>query len=305
MSRSGPRPQRVPGGVRPSGPRKLEAKKGQEAPPLPLHAIAIERVSPEVDCGRYAVKRVVGDTFQVWADIFRYGRDRVSASVKHRKRGSEAWLEVPMRPVDNDRWTGSFVLDGLGTYEYTVEAWTDTFTTTVEALEKWAAAGEDVSVDVRGLEGQIEEAVQRAVGEHRQELSSFHKALREGDGSWAVQVKSPRLSELMATYAPKRDHVVHRVLRVVVDREEARYATWYEMFPAPRARSREGGHVQGLRVEAPGDPAHGLRRRLPPAHPSDRENEQEGEEQLARRDREEDPGSPWAIGSEERRARRW
>ena len=45
--------------------------------PLPqtrTQRIQIEDVWPQLDCGRYPVKRSVGDEVEVWATIFRDGR---------------------------------------------------------------------------------------------------------------------------------------------------------------------------------------------------------------------------------------
>src|SRR5688500_2184619 len=89
--------------------------------------ILIEAVYPELDGGRYPVKREVGDTVSVWADILRDGHDVLAAVVKYRRKGDGEWREAPMRHFDNDRWTGSFRLDANGRYLYTIEAWTDTF----------------------------------------------------------------------------------------------------------------------------------------------------------------------------------
>src|SRR5688572_9081034 len=66
--------------------------------------VVIEDVHPQLDCGRYAIKREVGDTVEVSADIFKEGHDAVAAAVRYRPEDEEAWRESRMRFVDNDRW---------------------------------------------------------------------------------------------------------------------------------------------------------------------------------------------------------
>src|SRR5205085_8387421 len=64
----------------------------------------------------------------VEADIFKDGHDVVAAVLKWRMLGEPRWHETPMRFIDNDRWRGVCTLYQHAVYEYTVEAWTDTFT---------------------------------------------------------------------------------------------------------------------------------------------------------------------------------
>src|SRR3712207_9406361 len=67
-------------------------------------SIVIERVQPEIDAGRYTVKRVAGDILEVSADIFKDGHDMIAAVVKYRRRADDNWQEAGMRLVENDRW---------------------------------------------------------------------------------------------------------------------------------------------------------------------------------------------------------
>src|SRR3712207_981875 len=87
----------------------------------------IENIQPLVDGGRYPVKRVVGEDLVVEADVFKDGHDVVAARLKWRVLGETRWHETPMTHVGNDRWRGVCTLYENATYEYTVEAWADTF----------------------------------------------------------------------------------------------------------------------------------------------------------------------------------
>ena len=101
----------------------------------PDNRIQIEEVYPELDGGRYPVKRIVGELFEVWADLFRDGHDKLRAVVKYRHE-DEAWRETPFVFYDNDRWVGRFRLDAVGLWRYTIEAWTDQFESWRDEVEK-------------------------------------------------------------------------------------------------------------------------------------------------------------------------
>src|SRR5947207_13629285 len=90
-------------------------------------AVVIENLAPLVDGGRYPVKRVIGEDLIVEADVFKDGHDVVAANLRWRMLGENGWHDTPMRFVDNDRWRGACTLYQNTIYEYTVEAWTDTF----------------------------------------------------------------------------------------------------------------------------------------------------------------------------------
>src|SRR5260370_20179427 len=87
----------------------------------------IENLRPLINGGRYPVKRIAGDDLAVEADVFKDGHDVVAAALKWRLVGEPRWHETAMSFVDNDRWRGICSLNAVGVYEYTVEAWTDTF----------------------------------------------------------------------------------------------------------------------------------------------------------------------------------
>src|SRR5688572_17194615 len=90
-------------------------------------SIVIERIEPALDGGRHPVKRVVGDQLLVTADIFADGHDLLDAALLVRADDEEAWREAPMRPVDNDRWSGHVELTRNRRHRYAVEAWRDTW----------------------------------------------------------------------------------------------------------------------------------------------------------------------------------
>ena len=87
----------------------------------------IERITPSVDNGRFAAKRIVGDAVVVEADCYTDGHDMLACLLLWRREGEAAWQETPMAPLINDRWRGSFTAATVGRYQYTVTAWVDHF----------------------------------------------------------------------------------------------------------------------------------------------------------------------------------
>src|SRR5512133_4138945 len=113
-----------------------------------LRRVIIENVAPQVDCGRFPIKRTIGEDVRVQADIFADGHDEVAAVVRYRRHGESEWREVPMALVDNDRWQAAFSVATLGRYEYTVEAWIDRFASWRRDLSTKVGAAQEVSLEL-------------------------------------------------------------------------------------------------------------------------------------------------------------
>ncbi len=263
--------------------------------------IVIEHVSPQIDCGRYPVKRVVGDTVHVEADIFRDGHDQLAAVVKWRKRGAAEWREAPMRFVDNDRWSGSFTLDDVGRYEFTIEAWTDYYKTWHSDMQKRLAARQDVTSEI--LEGRrlVEQAASRARGADADRLAAAAGELESASQEAALKLlMDDEFAALVRRYPDRSRAAVFRpALQITSDREKARFSTWYELFP--RSYGPAPGVHGTFRDAAKRLPA--VREMgfdvvyLPPIHPIGKINRKGRNNTLIAQPG--DVGSPWAIGSDE------
>jgi starch synthase (maltosyl-transferring) len=263
--------------------------------------ILIEAVYPELDDGRYPVKRTVGDTLSVWADILRDGHDLLAAVVKYKEKGEATWHEAPMRHFDNDRWTGAFPLDRNTRYVYTIEAWTDTFASWARDLDKRVQAGQDVQGELSEGANLVRQASRRASDTDRQALEEAAARLA-GDGPRDAQLGvalGEPLARLMAVHAERAEASRYdRELEVTVDREAACFAAWYEMFPRSQGRvpGRHGTFDDCIArlddIRAMGfDVIY-----LPPIHPVGRTKRKGRNNALAAGP--DDPGSPWAIGNE-------
>ena len=196
--------------------------------------ILIEHVEPSVDCGRYPIKREVGDKLTVSADIFREGHDKLTAVVRYRTWNEDTWHEAEMRFVDNDRWEGTFELTENTRYLYTVEAFPDYFETWRDEIVKKRDAGLDVSLEIReGIEileeqlsrasGTAEERMRGAIQSAREETSQNDAIDHLLSDSVIKAAHRSRSRKASITYSPE--------LMVTVDRVQARFAAWYEMFP--------------------------------------------------------------------------
>ena len=197
-------------------------------------SIIIERVQPEIDAGRYPVKRVAGDILEVSADIFKDGHDKIAAVVKYRRQDEDNWREAEMRFVDNDRWAGEILLTDNTRYVYTIEAFPDRWATWRDEVEKKFEAGQDVALEL--LEGRaiLAEALPRAAVGDREVLETAIAAIA-GQGSQAATVRilvAPEVEAAMRRVRSRHGKTVYdKELEVVVDRPAARFAAWYEMFP--------------------------------------------------------------------------
>jgi starch synthase (maltosyl-transferring) len=262
--------------------------------------VVIENVKPEIDGGSFAVKRTVGDEVAVEADIFADGHDLLSAVLRYRKKKDDEPVEAPMAPLGNDRWRAAFTVAEIGTYLYTVEAWVDRFETWRRGLEKKIAAGQDVALDLAAGALLVERAAKRAPGDDRKKLREHAEALRSGAEPKVSLGAGDELALLMKKYPDRRFATRYgKELAVTVDREKARFSTWYELFPRSFAR-RPGAHGSFAELEQslPYVASMGFDvLYLPPIHPIGRDHRKGRNNALTAAAT--DPGSPWAIGAEE------
>ncbi|HEX6964225.1 MAG TPA: alpha-1,4-glucan--maltose-1-phosphate maltosyltransferase [Gemmatimonadaceae bacterium] len=284
-------------------PQRTRATRASKSAAALPH-LAIECVTPQLDCGRFAVKRVLGDSFEVSADIFRDGHALLAARVRYRAPGARTWRYTPMAfDYNSDRWGGGFPLDEIGMWTYGVEAWTDRFGTWRSELTTKLDAGQDVASELLEGAALVDEAARSArAGEARKTLSAIAATLRDTSVSVAERAEAaiaPQLLALMDAHLPPIDLTSYeRELSVWVDRDRARFAAWYEMFPRSQTTEpgRHGTFADAERAlpriaELGFDVVY-----LPPIHPVG-VTERKGPNNTLNGGPEA-PGSPWAIGSE-------
>ncbi len=269
-----------------------------------LRRVVIERVEPEVDGGRFPIKRTVGEEVRVRADIYADGHDLLGAVLLYRTVGESAWVEVPMRMVNNDRWETRFRVETLGRYVYTIVAWVDAFRTWSADLQKRAAAGQDIAVDVLIGAEIVRAAAGRARGSDAKKLAAAAARLKESaKGNRETAIGFALDAELTALVSASRDRTAdaryEKELAVVVDPEKARFSAWYEMFPRScTTDAKRHGTFRDCIDRLPYIAGMGFDiLYLPPIHPigrAERKGKNNSTTPLPG-----EPGSPWAIGATE------
>jgi starch synthase (maltosyl-transferring) len=262
----------------------------------------IEDLQPLIDGGRFAVKRVIGEDLAVEADIFKDGHDVVAANLKWRRLGEPRWHETPMKHVGNDRWRGVCSLYENAIYEYTVEAWTDTFRGwQQEFAAKFEADIPNLQVEILEGAALLEAVAARAAKiEDAARLRELAEKMRTSENAQVNAIaESGELEVLMATYAEHFGATQYvPPPRVVVDRPGARTAAWYEFFPrSAEGRGDRGSTFRDCLPRVDYAKAMGFDViYFPPIHPIGHTNRKGRNNSVTSQP--DEPGVPYAIGSE-------
>ncbi len=260
-------------------------------------------ITPALQCGRFPVKRLLGDCFKVSASIFRNGNDRLGAALRYMHENEREYQHVPMKCVGEDSWEASFVLDQLGYYQYSIVAWTDALATWQHSIRQFWDAGERELL----LEFQEGASLLRSLANRVPRGSArvplIQAASLLGDPSHPVDESilialNPVLTEISADHPdPALMVVTEHTYQIIVDPQRAGFAAWYQLFP--RSQSLTPGKHGTLRDV--------LRRLpelrdlgfdvllLPPIHPIGLTN-RKGKSPSSETEPN-DVGSPWAVGN--------
>jgi starch synthase (maltosyl-transferring) len=290
----------------------------------------IEHVTPQVDGGRYPAKREVGDLVVVEADVFADGHDELVCDVLWRAESDSRWRVVPMEPLVDDRWRAAFPAEDTGRYLFCIRATVDSFGTWLRDVNLKASAGHDLTAELLVGAELLARAAVRAGRRDRSRLKTLTTQLRSASEAGASEagrlerkardaagagtsraarshdlravldaVGSSEVTALVRRHSDPDPGVTSRAVAVVVEREKARFGTWYELFP--RSTSVEPGR-HGTLADTKARLRYVSRLGfdvlyLPPIHPIGRTN-RKGRDG-ARVAGPDDPGSPWAIGGPE------
>ena len=256
----------------------------------------IEDVYPQVEGGRFPVKRIVGETVEIWADIYRDGHDVVSAALVWRRERDREWRREPMTHHSNDRWGGSFVPDQLGRHVYAIEAWTDEFATWRRGFELKQKAGANSTVDAIEGAGMLTKAQAGPPAATAVILRQCEAFLQSGEPE---PLLTDELKEAMAISQSRPDLTRSALFPLIVDRTRARYGAWYEMVPRSQAKTPgRHGTFKDCVARLPDVAAMGFDVvYLTPIHPIGRTNRKGRNNAVTAAQG--DPGSPYAIGSSE------
>jgi starch synthase (maltosyl-transferring) len=270
---------------------------------LPARSRAIiENVHPEVDNGRFFIKRAIGEKLRVECDLFGDGHDVVYGHLLFRKQGDKSWEETPLFFISNDRWFGEFELTETGIFEYTIEGWMDHSLNWQHEIERKIGGGQVVNIELLDGLQHLERVKKLAESDETQFLEDCISAFNDPDKySHATDLAcSDYLNRLFKKYPAKTFSLLYdRILQVRVDRRKALFSSWYEFFP--RSTSPEAGshgsfkdclkvipHVADMGFDVI---------YFPPIHPIGREH-RKGKNNTVKA-LEGDVGSPWGIGARE------
>ena len=196
--------------------------------------VVIENVEPQINCGRFPVKRIVDDLVAIEADVFGDGHDHVRARLLWKQEGDRRWQTVEMLPLGNDRWRGAFPVKTQGRYRYTIVGEVNHFDTWTSDLKKRQEAKQDLALPFATGAALLEQVQLRANKKDAARLATWAKALK-GGGPESETISLALQEDLAATVQRYPDTQLEtwydRELEVVVDRERARFSSWYELFP--------------------------------------------------------------------------
>ena len=269
-----------------------------------LPHLVIERVTPELDSGRHPIKRVLGETIRVEADIYKDGHDEIDGQLLFRGPGGGQWQRAKLEyRFEPDRWHAQFRTDRLGMWDYVIEAWPDRYGSWVRDLRKRLGAGQDVSAVLLDGAAMLSLAAKHRAADIAAKLRAASRRIADTslrmDDRIAVAQSEEILSLAAGPLHPEELTRYDRILNVLVEREIALFGAWYELFPRSQSTipGRHGtfGDVEERLPELAAlgfDVIY-----LSPIHPIGTTH-RKGRNN-ARIAQPGDVGSPWAIGSDQ------
>ena len=267
---------------------------------LLLPRIAIENTMPVIDGGQFAAKAVAGQDVTVTSKVFADGHDKLAVRIRWRSLQDELWNSEVMRDLGNNGWRGQFNVSEQGRYVFCIEAWIDQFASFRYELEKKFGAGVPISLELQEGRNQVQMAVERSTGELSEQLAALHHELSGLLPTEQVALfLAPRSADLMSLADHRPYLSISPEYPLDVERKLSEFASWYELFPRSitddpqRHGTFNDVHSRLAVIQDMGfDVLY-----FPPIHPIGRSFRKGPNNSLTAGP--DDPGSPYAIGSEE------
>jgi starch synthase (maltosyl-transferring) len=263
--------------------------------------IAIERIAPAVDNGRFATKRLIGDVVHVEADIFSDGHAAIAADLLWKAADEPEWHRHPMQARDNDRWGAVFRPPRVGRHGFTIEAWSDAYASLCRDITVKSEAGLECDAELEEVRHLVEDAIGRTEGQHKASLAKVLDKCPSSKSVPAVKaLLAPETQDAMRSTAQRHFLVRHAPpIAVEVERPQAGIGAWYELFPrsASGEAGRHGTFADVIRA-LPAVRAMGFDvLYFPPINPIGTTHRKGRNNSLKAAP--DDPGSPYAIGNAE------
>lgn len=266
----------------------------------PQSRVIIENVKPNLENGLYYAKGIVGDSFEVTADIFADGHDVLNAHLLYKELGSKNWKESPFEHRGNDAWLATFLPNKQGYYQYKIEAWVDYALTWHHGLVKKIEAKQMVEVELKDGVSHFEFLKSQKLSSKESKLvDSFLKSMK---GTYSEKGLKPFLNEEIEALFRKFPEKQFKSefdsdLAMYADRGKAVFSTWYEFFPRSSSKKLgQHGTFKDCEKLLPRIASMGFDTLyFPPVHPIGEKN-RKGKNNTTEA-KKGDSGSPWAIGS--------
>ncbi|WP_431480501.1 alpha-1,4-glucan--maltose-1-phosphate maltosyltransferase [Pseudomonas thivervalensis] len=267
---------------------------------LLLPRIAIENTMPVIDGGQFAAKAVAGQDVTVTSKVFADGHDKLAVRIRWRALQDEVWNSEVMSDLGNNGWQGQFNVPEQGRYVFCIEAWIDQFASFRYELEKKFGAGVPISLELQEGRSQVQMAVERSTGDLSEQLAALHHELSGLLPTEQVALfLAPRSADLMSRADHRPYLSISPEYSLDVERKLSEFASWYELFPRSITDDpQRHGTFNDVHSRLPVIQDMGFDvLYFPPIHPIGRSFRKGPNNSLTAGP--DDPGSPYAIGSEE------
>jgi len=262
--------------------------------------IVIEGTQPALDGGTFAVKAISGQAVAVSSKVYSDGHDRLAVMLNWRQANSRRWHCVPMQSPGNDLWLAEFTPTELGPHLFSIEAWIDPFATYCHDLEKKYHAGVEVKLELEEGRLMLGKGIELSQGALRDELQAVQQRLPGLSADDQVAVFLCESTARLMSEAEHRSYLTRSSdFPLDVDRPAAQFASWYELFPRSITDSPERhGTFNDVHERLPMIRDMGFDvLYFPPIHPIGKQHRKGRNNALQAAPS--DPGSPYAIGSDE------
>ncbi|MFD1314400.1 alpha-1,4-glucan--maltose-1-phosphate maltosyltransferase [Namhaeicola litoreus] len=205
--------------------------------------VVIERVSPQINCGEFFIKRIPHQKVVVRADVLADGHDLLGASVLYKHKSSEKWEEARMKPEYNDAWIASFTVEQQGFYHYKVQGWVDHGLNWQHGIVRKLDDHQHVKSEL--LEGArlLEAMLDRVKGDDKKYITFLIEVFKDEHRyeTAIYEARSERIKQILFDHPDKYLANETKEFDVFVDRKKALFSTWYEFFPRS-ATTTKGKH---------------------------------------------------------------
>ena len=277
----------------------------------PIGRLPILQIKPSVDEGRWPAKAFAGEVIDFAATVFREGHDALAAEVLLTSPTSKTSVHrMSAGAPGTDRWLCKARLTEVGTYRFQIRAFADDFETWHHNTEVKLAAG--VDQDLMMLEGI--KLFKIAAAETDRAMANSHSLLAAaeilGETKRSPEERFAVVNADESVAAAIKEHPIRSLItlsdefKILSERQIAGAAAWYEFFVRSegavfdeKTETYKSGTFKTATQRLKGVAEMGFDvLYLPPIHPIGTAHRKGPNNSLVAGPN--DPGSPWAVGSE-------